>query len=70
MYTEDITFYTSGTGTTGCKAWDALSENQKRAIALIALYGCPAGFWDSQGMTGGNLLNPINPNQAYELEKG
>ena len=64
MYTEDITFYTSRTGTTGCKAWDALSDNQKRAIALIALYGCPAGFWDSQGMTGGNLLNPTNPNQA------
>lgn len=64
MYTEDITFYTSGTGTAGGKAWDALSENQKRAIALIALYGCPAGFWDSQGMTGGNLLNPTNPNQA------
>lgn len=64
MYAEDIVLSTKGSTTAGGKAWDALSDDQHRAIALIALYATPAGFWDSAGMNGGNLLNPTNPNQA------
>lgn len=49
-------------GTIGKDVWYSLTANQRRAIGLVLLYGCPNDYWDS---TAGVKTSGINPNKGY-----
>ena len=50
----------------GDDVWSDLSENQRKAIALIAMLGLNQNTfdWGSHSSSGTTVLNPVNPNQC------
>lgn len=50
----------------GDDVWSNLSENQHKAIALIAMLGLNQNTfdWGSHSSSGTSILNPVNPNQC------
>lgn len=50
----------------GDDVWSNLSENQRKAIALIAMLGLNQNTfdWGSHSSSGTSILNPVNPNQC------
>lgn len=50
----------------GDDVWSDLSENQRKAIALIAMLGLNQNTfdWGSHSSSGTSILNPVNPNQC------
>lgn len=63
---EEVGLGNSSSGRVGGNVWNALSASQRRAIALVALYGVPAGHWHSDGVagSGNNTMYPTNANQC------
>lgn len=49
-------------GTIGKDVWYSLTANQRRAIGLVLLYGCPNDYWDSSA---GVTTSGVNPNKGY-----
>ena len=55
-------------GTYGENVWYSLSYEQRYAIGLIIMYGCPGGLWDSTwGLNARGDLNLKNPNIGYRF---